>query len=207
MTITHHPSDETLFAYVSGALDPGRRFVIAVHVKGCQRCQGETVMMETMAGELMAGLEPVAMTDSALGAALEHLDGAASVGLPDEAALAAAVASPEAGRWNWIGPGVHMRPLYRPDAGGTRVFLLKAAPGTGLPEHTHSGSELTVVLQGAFVHSGGRFAAGDCDDADTDDEHNPVVDAGQACICLVAMDGQLKLQGLLGRLMQPFVRL
>ena len=38
-------------------------------------------------------------------------------------------------------------------------------------------------------------------------DHQPVVEAGQDCICLVAMQGELRLNGLLGRIVQPFVRL
>jgi putative transcriptional regulator len=38
-------------------------------------------------------------------------------------------------------------------------------------------------------------------------DHEPVVDSGQDCVCLVAMQGDLRLNGLLGRIMQPFVRL
>jgi len=34
-----------------------------------------------------------------------------------------------------------------------------------------------------------------------------VIDGDEECICLVAMEGQLKLSGVLGRLMQPFVRI
>jgi putative transcriptional regulator len=85
--------------------------------------------------------------------------------------------------------------------------MLRAAPGTVLPRHKHSGTELTCVLSGAFIHEGGRYGAGDCDDADQDDTHSPVVDRGEECICLVAMEGNIIFQSLLGRMIQPFVRL
>ena len=61
-----------------------------------------------------------------------------------------------------------------------------------MPQHRHAGTELTCVLSGAIVHEGGRFAAGDCDDAETATPH-PVVDGGEPCICLVAMQGGFKL--------------
>jgi putative transcriptional regulator len=90
---------------------------------------------------------------------------------------------------------------------GSRVFLLKAAPGTHLPHHTHVGTELTVILKGAFRHAGGRFGVGDCDDADEAVEHLPVVEDGEECICLVAMQGHIRLLSFVGRLIQPFVRM
>lgn len=209
MTISHHPSDETLTAFVAGTLDDGRHFVIEAHAKGCARCQRSISLLARAAGQLLDEIEPVAMSSHALSATLEHLELASNIPTPSRVSslLAEILAGPDRGPWNWVGPGVHMRPLFTPVSGGARVFLLKAAPGLGLPHHTHSGTELTQVLTGAFAHAGGRFAPGDCDDADDTDDHNPVVEPGDACICLVAMDGHLKLHGLLGRIMQPFVRL
>ena len=209
MTVSHHPMDETLFAYVAGALDDGRAVVVEAHVRHCTRCQNSIAVLEQTAGQMLQDVPCEAMGEGALGAVLERLEligqdkpVAALPSLIDDV-----LASPDRGPWKWVGPGVHVRPLITPKGPGARVFLLKAAPGLGLPQHTHTGTELTLVLSGAFAHAGGRFGPGDCDDADDTDEHNPVVDPGEACICLVAMDGHLKLQGLLGRIVQPFVRL
>jgi putative transcriptional regulator len=38
-------------------------------------------------------------------------------------------------------------------------------------------------------------------------DHQPVVEQSQDCICLVAMQGELQLKGLIGRMVQPFIRL
>jgi putative transcriptional regulator len=66
---------------------------------------------------------------------------------------------------------------------------------------------MTCVLTGAFTHEGGRFGPGDFDLGDETVDHQPIVDAGEACICLIAMQGGLRLNGIIGRLMQPFIRL
>jgi putative transcriptional regulator len=66
---------------------------------------------------------------------------------------------------------------------------------------------MTCVLSGAFHHAGGHFGPGDFDLGDETVDHRPVVDAEQECVCLVAMEGQLMLSGLLGLLIQPFVQL
>ena len=94
-----------------------------------------------------------------------------------------------------------------PSSDKTRLFLLKGAPGTRLPQHTHSDTELTSILAGSYHHEGGDFVAGDFEEADASTEHRPVVGDDQACLCLVALDGRLKLSGLLGTLLNPFVRL
>jgi putative transcriptional regulator len=111
------------------------------------------------------------------------------------------------GDWKWIGPGVHLRPILLPEYEATRVFLLKAAPGTRMLQHSHTELEMTCVLTGAFSHDGGRFGPGDFDFGDEDVDHKPLVERGEDCVCLVAMRGELRLSGLIGRLIQPFVRL
>jgi putative transcriptional regulator len=66
---------------------------------------------------------------------------------------------------------------------------------------------MTCVLSGAFQQEGALFGPGDFDFGDDTMDHRPLVESGQVCICLVAMHGELQLKGLLGRIVQPFVRL
>jgi putative transcriptional regulator len=119
----------------------------------------------------------------------------------------APLASYPLGTWRWIGRGVQWRSVPVPPEQGTRVFMLKAAPGTRIPHHEHAGLEWTCVLQGAFRHQNGRYGAGDFDEADESIDHLPVVEDGIECICLVALQGQIRFKGWIGRLVQPFVRI
>ena len=73
-------------------------------------------------------------------------------------------------------------------------------------EHTHTGIELTCVLRGSFSHEGGRFGPGDFDFGDETLDHQPIVGSGEPCLCLVAMTGDLRMNGFFGRLIGPFVR-
>jgi putative transcriptional regulator len=74
-------------------------------------------------------------------------------------------------------------------------------------EHTHTGIELTCVLRGSFSHEGGRFGPGDFDFGDETLDHQPIVGSDEPCLCLVAMTGDLRMNGFFGRLIGPFVRL
>jgi len=213
MSTIHHPSGETLGAFAAGSLDEGRRVVVASHVELCASCQRLVSALEQLGGNHLEQLRGTPMAADALEKTLQRLDASpdgagqlrhAASDLPVQLkALAPYALEP----WRWIGPGVYRRTAAVPTDGGARVFLLKAAPGTRLPHHTHTGTELTVILQGAFAHAGGRFGVGDFDEADGTVEHEPVVEEGQDCICLVAMQGELRLLGLMGRLLQPFVRM
>lgn len=215
MTITHHPSDATLAAFAAGQLDEGSGVVVASHLAACSICRLWLRKLEDVGGALLADLPPTPMAPGALAKTMERLSVPAEQDKPVPAArpaehlpwLPEALRPYELGPWRWIGPGVYQRKVSVPSKRDARVFLLKAAPGTKLPEHTHTGVELTQVLAGAFIHDGGRFGAGDFDDAEGDVEHRPTVDVGEECICLVAMTGGIKMIGPIGRLIQPFVRL
>lgn len=76
-----------------------------------------------------------------------------------------------------------------------------------VPEHSHRGLELTMVLQGAFSDEVDHFARGDVETADSDLHHMPVADLGEDCICLAVTDAPLRFRAWLPRLAQPFLRI
>jgi putative transcriptional regulator len=111
------------------------------------------------------------------------------------------------GKQRRVAPGVKMQPIILPGADRSRALLLWSAPGAKMLDHTHSGTELTCVLKGSFVHEGGYFGPGDFDYGDGDVNHRPIVGIEEPCLCFVAMSGNLKGNGWLGRLVSPFIRL
>jgi predicted ChrR family anti-sigma factor len=54
---------------------------------------------------------------------------------------------------------------------------------------------------------GERFDIGDLEEADHQTLHQPRVVSDEPCLCVAALDGQIQLDGWLGKLFQPFVRL
>lgn len=217
MSITQHPTEETLAAFAAGHLDEGRAVVVSAHLEMCPACRSWVADLMHAGGVLLGDLPPTDVDGGALARTLDRIDrGEGASGVrekpavatpPDLPMLPAAARPYPIGRWQWMGPGVRWRPIRVPHNPGARVFLLKAAPGTTMPHHTHTGTELTLVLRGAFAHELGRFGPGDIDEADDSVEHQPVVSPGEECICLVAMEGRLRLLGWMGRIMQPFVRI
>jgi putative transcriptional regulator len=213
MSIRHHPTDETLAAHAAGALDPGRRIVLGSHLERCDACRRFLLACEEVGGAMLDDLPMAEMAPDALTHMLARLDTASAGAMPStvprdvEPGLPRALAGYRLGPWRWIGPGVEMRPILLPEPRPVSVFLLKGRAGTRLPKHTHRGTEFTSILAGAFAHDGGRFGAGDFEEADEAVEHRPVVTPEGECICLVALEGKLKLSGILGALLGPFIRL
>jgi putative transcriptional regulator len=212
MTIKHHPTDIALSAFTGGTLDEARALVVATHISLCAQCQKAVAEFECVAGTMLQELPPTALRPDALSRALALLEGkqdeatASIQGIQGDIRLPAPLQVYKRGPWRWLGRGIEFCAVDVPADSDTRVFMLKAAPGIRLPHHKHTGTEWTCVFQGAFTHEGGHFGPGDFDEADEDVEHRPIVGAGDVCICLVALQGRVQLQGWAGRLLQPLLR-
>jgi putative transcriptional regulator len=74
-------------------------------------------------------------------------------------------------KWKKLGGGVSQ---YLLDTSrDATVRLLHIPAGKAVPDHGHRGTELTLVLQGAFLDGSDRFARGDIEIADESLEHTP----------------------------------
>jgi len=212
MSVTHHPPPELLAGFAAGTLDAGEHLAVAVHASGCPMCRRFMRAVERIGGSALEAVEPVAMKAGAFEAVMAQLGQspprprAPADGLTDDD-LPEILRHYRIGRRRRVAPGISMRPIELPGPSRSRAFLLRSEPGTHMLEHTHSGTELTCVLRGSFSHEGGRFGPGDFDFGDETLDHQPIVGDGEPCLCLVAMTGDLRMNGFFGRLISPFVRL
>src|SRR3990167_6034062 len=62
--------------------------------------------------------------------------------------------------WTDMGPGMRMKCLYKDDEKREGLYLFEAAPGAQIPEHIHTGCELTYVLEGSMDDHEGACTAG-----------------------------------------------
>lgn len=214
MTIRHHPTEETLAAFACASLDEGNTLVVAAHVARCPLCRQTVRLTQNVASVMIDRAPRLDLADGTRARVLERLAHPESLPVVSSSNGGAGGRAPrdpvslyDGGDWRWIGVGVQWKPLEVNTETGTRVFMLKAAPGTRLPDHRHVGTEWTCVLEGAFSHQLGRFGPGDFDEADDAVEHSPFVEREGACICLVALNGRIELKSWIGRMIQPFVQI
>jgi len=203
MTITHHLGTETLISFAAGTLPSALAAVAAAHIAMCRHCRDELVWCERIGAALLEGL-PAMPLDVAEPAVPE-------AGPQSRAQLGGNAANPilRLARtdfaditWRRIGIGLWHRPL--PLQGRGALQLIKAAPGASVPEHSHGGGELTLILRGAMSDATGRYLTGDVADLDAAIEHTPVADAGAGCVCAIANEVPTRFRGLLARLLQPW---
>jgi len=111
----------------------------------------------------------------------------------------------ESVKWRPVGMGVKQAIL--PTSRDATARLLFIPAGAAVPDHGHRGTELTLVLRGAFQDETDHFGPGDIEVANEDLHHTPVADIGADCICLAATDAPLRFRGLIPRIAQPFLRI
>lgn len=211
-SINHHISEPLLMAYAAGSLNEAFSLVVASHISMCDTCRAELGALEAVGGAL---LEQTSNMDTRVDfeATMRLIDAGPKepIRLPQRSgtlptALQSYIGGDlEAVKWRPVGMGVKQAIL--PTSKDATVRLLKIPAGCTIPDHGHRGTELTLVLQGAFRDESDRFDVGDVEIATELDEHTPVADDGQDCICLAATDAPLRFRGIVQRMAQPFLRI
>ncbi len=210
--INHHLTDDLLMAYSAGSLPEAFSLVVATHISLCDECRARLGSFDTVGGAMLETCGDAEMSAGALDATMARIMKGAPVQKPRSSG--GVFPTPlqnyiggdlDAVKWRPVGMGVRQAILPTSDDASVRLLYIPA--GCAVPDHGHRGTELTLVLQGAFVDEDGRFARGDVEVANEELEHTPVADIGEDCICLAATDAPLKFRGLVPRLAQPFLKI
>lgn len=204
----HHIPRDLMDAYASGKLPHAFAVVVAAHVALCDLCRAELEAGDMLGGALVEALPPARVSPDALARLMAALDDAAPPPVRPSGIFPAPVMAALKGhppKWRMLGGGIRQQILSADAEGSLR--LLYIPPGRTVPEHGHRGLELTLVLQGSFSDSLGRFGRGDVESAHADIDHQPVAGPGAPCICLAATDAPLRFQAMIPRLLQPLFRI
>jgi putative transcriptional regulator len=215
VTITHHLDPATILAYTAGTLSEALSIVAASHIAWCAECRAATRAAETVGGEMIAGIEESEVSTACREATLARLDEATVHKFPHAKASQKASPAPLdhllGGKtltdlaWKTRAPGVQMIELPLAQKSRGKLMLMRIAPGKSMPDHGHGGEEITMIVSGAYTDKFGRFGPGDVADLDEHSDHKPVVEAGDACICLVATEAPTRFKSLPARLLQPLI--
>lgn len=212
--IKHHLTDDLLMAYAAGSLPEAFDLMVATHLSLCDHCRARAESFDAVGGHVLEEqAEAAQMAEGSLAATMALIANGAPTpkpGRPSCSVLPAPLQDFVGGdvnaiRWKPIGMGVKQAILPTTREATARLLFIPA--GTAVPDHSHNGIELTMVLQGAFSDEVDHFARGDVEIADQDLHHTPTADITGDCICLAVTDAPLKFSKLMPRLFQPFLRI
>jgi len=208
----HHISDDLLVSYAAGSLAEGWSLAVATHLSLCARCRQRLGVAEAAGGQLLETLDAGSASDDSWAAVRDRLGVPPKVETatqPETAILPRPLRDYVGGdlaqiRWKMLGKGAAQLRIRTGD-GDTQVRLLKIPAGKPVPEHSHRGRELTVVLSGAFNDGETLFVRGDVEDADDSVQHVPTATAEADCICLAVTEAPLRFRSWVVRALQPIL--
>ncbi|MEM1376501.1 MAG: ChrR family anti-sigma-E factor [Pseudomonadota bacterium] len=202
MTNEHFSSLDTLLSgYVAGTLPVPVQVLIESHLELSEKNHGFVSGLETAAGDHLTSIAPTALRnrDSALEAIF------AAEPMTHLAQRSNTCDTLPTSLHNFIGyrvediPWKTKMPGFRefdlPDVDGCHVSMFWIKPGRTVPAHTHEGTELSLIVDGAFHDARGRFGRGDISIADDSVDHRPTAEADRPCIGFAVCDGPLRLTG------------
>ena len=205
--------EDLLLDYASGALAEPVSVLVATMLALRPDLRRTVSEMEAVGGYLLDEIEPTDLSDDAFDSVLAVIDAddVPSIAANDDAnndhhsaafdeATMSAVPEPLRSylgkslsglSWRKLGPGIEEHRVPMTDT-RFEMSVFRFGPGRTVPTHTHEGSELTLVLDGAFNDVTGRYERGDLAVNDEENHHAPVADALNGCLCLSVTGGPMR---------------
>ncbi|KZN61178.1 hypothetical protein N473_22815 [Pseudoalteromonas luteoviolacea CPMOR-1] len=223
--IKYHPSKQLMHKHLAGELPVGLSVAIAAHIELCDKCKCEVESIEAKQAEQFFNSQSVMSDDhddalsteddllfDAMLSDITSLDVDAQVvrheakmfDYQDKSVqLPRAIAALKLG--SFINAGKVSRARFELDEGPMRSSLLHIKPGGEIPEHTHTGFELTLLLDGTFEDESGKYVPGDFIMLDGRHNHTPKTEEG--CLCFTLVDNALHFNKGLSKLLNPIGKL
>jgi len=210
-----HPHLDLITEFSAGTLPLAQAACISVHVNACSQCSELTEQLTQVGSALFEKLEPEPVNDTQLDAVLSRLDEQPPLEYPQLSendngtpAMLQRLMSRDFSDLTWNRIGSSLRISYLRTGDPSHEFALYHIKAGGrIPEHTHRGAEMTLVLAGGFSDSEGSYHPGDFIYREPGDVHAPTALQSEDCICLAVLDAPLKFTGWKFRWMNPFLKL
>jgi putative transcriptional regulator len=214
----HHLDDATIMGLAAGSLPTAIGIVASAHIEMCQSCQDRLKFAEGIGGAVLEGSDATPLSVGAFNNVLEKIEAGdrnevvhhASFRHDPKQLIPSGIARLLNGdidsiKWKRVGKGVKTFQIEMERDDDGKLFMMHIEAGRAMPEHGHSGSELTLVLSGSYTDKCGSYQRGDVADLDEDVEHQPIVDSKESCICVVAVERPTRFKGIVPRLLQPLI--
>lgn len=213
-TLPPQPIDALLASYAAGALNAPLHALVFSHLALSPQNRAFVAALEGVAGGALAAAspQPLAARDRMLAAILSEgetreaaipIAGSVDPVFPEPLRRLVGRGSGEIS-WRFKLPGIREYRVADTDAGEAVLYWVKA--GRRLPQHTHEGDEVTLLLKGGFTDTLGHYRRGDIAMGDSELDHTPVADRDEDCICFAVTDAPLQLTGPVARLLRKVFR-
>jgi len=223
--IKHHPTFELLSLFVKGELPASLSAGIAIHADMCPVCQAQIAQLTEQVAETDFEFEanfldrfiveegedleelPINNFDQMIADITETSDITAVpakveklISFNDtEYTLPSPLNNMSLGKSSNFGKLSRTRLQLNEDE--IHTSLLHIEPGGGVPQHTHKGFELTLLLDGSFEDENGEYVKGDFIMLSGDHQHHPISSKG--CLCYTVANDALHFTQGINKLFNP----
>ncbi|MEW6990992.1 ChrR family anti-sigma-E factor [Colwelliaceae bacterium 6441] len=218
--IKHHPKFELIQSFVNGDLPASLSAAIAIHADMCPKCQQNILQLTEQVAETsfeVAFLDRFIVDETPSAEELNFEDMLDKITQSDEIfepeviqekrvefneqsyVLPQALNNMSLGKTANIGKLSRTRVELNEDE--IHTSLLHIQPGGGVPEHTHKGFELTLLLEGTFHDHNGEYVKGDFIMLDSSNTHHPISENG--CLCYTVANDALHFTQGINKLLNP----
>lgn len=216
--VKHHPALELLEQYIEASLAPELSLAIAAHLDLCPHCQRIKMDLEAEAGAALVSLPEAQSTKTDWEQMLEFITAQPEMAaqmekrqpfalqIQNSEMLVPASLKPllqNKLKWFNLG-GISTAKLAGEDQ--HNVSLLYIRKNSEIPQHTHLGLEITLVLKGKIYDESGCYGEGDLLINTPDHTHTPRT-MSEDCLCLSVLTAPLKFKKGLTRLLNPLQHL
>ncbi|WP_068545924.1 ChrR family anti-sigma-E factor [Thalassotalea crassostreae] len=216
--IKHHPSIELLTAFSVGDLPASLSAAVAMHNDFCPTCKQKSAQLNERNAEQLFEAGEEQLNEKDFDAASINIDELiASITSNDDIDVSEpniAKTINIKGKEYRLPRAIMNMPMSNPTSFGqlTRArmdlgegeihsSLLEIAPGGSVPEHTHKGYEVTLLLEGHFNDELGDYVPGDFIMLDGEHTHNPMTKDG--CLCFTVASDALHFTKGINKLLNP----
>jgi putative transcriptional regulator len=220
--IKYHPKFELIQSFVQGDLPASLAAGIAIHAELCAVCQEKIAQLtEQLADVSFENITAASFQQSSAHEAInDEIDFEQMIGditASDEIAIPLPNVEKQITFKNTtyklprvlnnmvLSKTAHIGKLARArvqlDENEIHTSLLHIEPGGGVPEHTHKGFELTVLLSGSFHDEQDEYVKGDFIMLDGSVQHHPI--SVQGCLCYTVANDALHFTQGINKLLNP----
>lgn len=217
--IHFHPNYDLLSRYANGELDSASSILISAHLEFCPHCRQKIAAIEAKQARILESSESASLTPSLSAMMFEIMAHEPAETIIEEVTDCELTMEDKTyplpsvlqrhndkiGPWSRL-PG-NIKRAQVEVSGDSKMNFIYMDSDSSLPEHTHQGQEITLVLAGEFYDESGTYKPGDFIVQTDEHTHLPRTREGQDCLCLTLLNAPLHFTSGLATLLNPFSQL
>lgn len=219
--ISFHPKYTDLQSYTAGNCQPGMGLMISAHIDMCTQCKNDCVEIQAeLATQMLIKDKAVEPLDNQFISMMANITSLPVLNTPASVDKTTSIELDgkffelprtlrryvkNTGNWSRLVGKLWQAPVDLGEIG--RANFMYMEKGGRVPEHTHKGTEFTLVINGHYGDGISEYESGDFTSMNSQHNHLPHSEADNGCLVFTIIDQPLHFTAGIARLLNPFSHL